>query len=224
MLTTNPFEAQPASLQSEYPAITLDSYFKSHHRVIAQMPYEAIERAAEELYSAYEEGRSIFIFGNGGSAVLASHFACDLGKGTIFSQNGQKRFRVLSLTDNTALLTAWANDSGYEHVFAQQLRNFIDCGDLAFAISGSGCSPNVLLALQAAREAGAINIGLSGFKGGKMSELCDINIIVPSDNMQIIEDFHLSITHALFSVIRRRIASAGDGAGSCVEAPQPAAA
>jgi D-sedoheptulose 7-phosphate isomerase len=224
MLATNSFEISQILVQSDCPAITLDSYFKNHHKVITQMPYAAIERAAEELYAAYEEQRSVFIFGNGGSAVLASHFACDLGKGTVFSDNRQKRFRVLSLTDNTALLTAWANDSGYEQVFAQQLRNFIDCGDLVFAISGSGCSPNVLLGLQAAREAGAINIGLTGFKGGKMKDLCDVSIIVPSDNMQIIEDFHLSITHALFSVVRQRIMRADDGAGSGVEAAQTAAA
>ena len=212
MATVNSFEPVTESWPPRLPAVTFCSYFESYQRVLAQMPFPAIEQAADQLYAAYEEQRRVFIFGNGGSAALASHFACDLGKGTVLSEEPGKRFRVLSLADNTSLLTAWANDSNYEHVFAQQLRNFVECGDLAFAISGSGCSPNVLLALQAAREAGAINIGLTGFKGGRMKELCDITIVIPSDNMQIIEDFHLSTTHALFSVIRQRIISAREAA------------
>jgi D-sedoheptulose 7-phosphate isomerase len=184
------------------------SYFGDTARVLPHLPYVEIEEAANQLYRAYQEGRRVFLFGNGGSASLASHFACDLGKGTADAGNREKRFRVLSLTDNTALLTAWANDTSYEQVFAEQLRNFIQYGDVAFAISGSGSSRNVLLALQAARQAGSINIGLTGFKGGKMKELCDVCIVIPSDNMQIIEDFHLSTAHALFTVVRHRIMNA----------------
>ncbi len=183
-------------------------YFDQHGKAVAELPYAQIERVADELYRAYQEGRRVFLFGNGGSAALASHLACDLGKGTIVSGNSQQRFRVLALTDNIALITAWANDVSYEYVFAEQLRNFVQCGDIAFGISGSGNSPNVLLALQTARESGAINIGLTGFKGGKMKELCDICVVIPSDNMQIIEDLQLSIAHALFTVIRHRIMNA----------------
>jgi D-sedoheptulose 7-phosphate isomerase len=112
---------------------------------------------------------------------------------------------VLSLTDNVPLLTAWANDTSYEQVFAEQLRNFVQSGDVAFAISGSGSSPNVLKALEAAREADAFNIGVAGFQGGKMKQLCDLCIVIPSDNMQIIEDLQVSIAHALFAIVRRRI-------------------
>jgi D-sedoheptulose 7-phosphate isomerase len=184
------------------------SYFENYTRVLAQLPYSAIEQVADELHRAYEQGRKVFLFGNGGSAALASHFACDLGKGTTAPAKLNKHFRVLSLTDNAALITAWANDTSYEQVFAEQLRNFVEVGDIAFGISGSGSSPNVLLALEVAREAGAINIGLTGFKGGKMPGLCDLCIIIPSDNMQIIEDLQLSIAHALFTVIRHRIFNA----------------
>ena len=187
---------------------SLHSYFDDSARALSQLPYPEIEKAGDLLYRAYLEERRVFLFGNGGSAALASHFACDLGKGTVTQARSKKRFRVLSLTDNTALITAWANDTSYEQVFAEQLRNFIQCGDVAFAISGSGSSRNVLLALQAAKEAGSINIGLTGFKGGKMKELCDVCIVIPSDNMQIIEDFHLSTAHALFTVIRQRIMNA----------------
>jgi D-sedoheptulose 7-phosphate isomerase len=210
MLVTKTIEFLPAPPQCASSAISLDSYFNRSATVLTQMPYFEMEAAADLLYKAYEEDRRVFIFGNGGSAALASHFACDLGKGTAMPATGDRRFRVMSLTDNVPLLTAWANDSSYEQVFAQQLRNFIQEGDVAFAISGSGSSPNVLMALQAAREAGAFNIGLTGFKGGKMKDLCDICIIIPSDNMQIIEDFHLSTAHALFTLIRHRIMSSAD--------------
>ncbi len=180
-------------------------YFKMFERVISGLPHSTIEQAAAELLIAYEENRTIFLFGNGGSAALASHFACDLGKGTIRTGERQKRFRVLALTDNLPLVTAWANDSCYEDVFAEQLRNFVEPGDIAFAISGSGNSANVLRALEVAREAGALNIGLTGFGGGKMKHLCSPCIVIPSENMQIIEDFHLSVTHAIFSVVRHRL-------------------
>jgi D-sedoheptulose 7-phosphate isomerase len=180
-------------------------YFKMFDQVIARLPHSVIEQAAEELLVAFEQNRTIFLFGNGGSAALASHFACDLGKGTIRSSEPQKRFRVLALTDNLPLLTAWANDSCYEDVFSQQLRNFVEPGDVVFAISGSGNSANVLRALEVAHKAGALNIGLTGYGGGKMKNLCNLCIVIPSENMQIIEDFHLSVTHAIFSVVRHRL-------------------
>ena len=185
----------------------LDSYryFDSSIRVVAELPYTNIERIADVLYEAYRQGRRVFLFGNGGSAALASHFACDLGKGTVAPGDPDRRFRVLSLTDNMPLMTAWANDTSYEKVFAEQLRNFVQEGDIVFGISASGSSPNVLLGLQIAREAGAVTIGLTGFKGGRMPEFCDHCVIIPSDNMQIIEDLQLSIAHALFTVIRHRI-------------------
>ena len=180
-------------------------YFAAYEQVLANLPYADIDKAIAEIMVAYGRGSSIFAFGNGGSAALATHLACDLGKGTIIGQNGHKRFRVLALTNNVPLITAWANDVCYEEIFAQQLRNFVVPGDLALAISGSGNSPNILRGLELARESGARTLGLTGFKGGKMKALCDVCVILPSDNMQIIEDFHLSVTHAISSAIRQRI-------------------
>lgn len=187
------------------PIMDSETYFEHCQRVMASMPHSKIEQAADKLHHAYEEGRKVFTFGNGGSAALASHFACDLGKGTAMAGNPHKRFKVMSLTDNIPLMTAWANDTSYDQVFAEQIRNFIQPGDIAVAVSGSGNSPNVLLGLQAAREAGAFNIGLGGFQGGKMKPLCDLCIVIPSDNMQIIEDLHVSVSHALFTLVRHRI-------------------
>lgn len=182
------------------------SYFDRYGRVVGELPYEHIERVVDLLHETYKQGRRVFLFGNGGSAALASHFACDLGKGTILPEVSDRRFRVLALTDNIPLITAWANDTSYEQIFAQQLRNFIQDGDIAFGISGSGSSPNVLLGLQVAREIGGVTVGLTGFKGGKMPQLCDFCMVIPSDNMQIVEDLQLGITHALFTVVRHRIA------------------
>jgi D-sedoheptulose 7-phosphate isomerase len=182
-------------------------YYASFHRILTMMPHSSVEQVSEELYQAFQDGRKVLIFGNGGSASLASHFACDLAKGTSLDGKAKKRFRVLSLTDNLALITAWANDTSYEYVFSEQIQNLVEPGDIAFAISGSGNSPNVLTGLRSAREGGALNIGLGGFQGGKMKELCDLSIIIPSDNMQIIEDFHVSVTHALYTLVRNRIAT-----------------
>ena len=195
----------PVPARGNGEIVDSQGYFEHYDRVLAGLPHSKIEQVASALYDAYEAGRKILIFGNGGSAALASHFACDLGKGTAIPGNSRKRLNVLALTDNMALLTAWANDTSYDQVFAEQLRNFVQPDDIAFAISGSGNSPSVLLALQASREAGAFNIGLAGYEGGKMRRLCDLCIIVPSDNMQIIEDLHVSVSHALFTLVRHRI-------------------
>jgi len=141
---------------------------------------------------------------------LASHFACDLGKGTAVPSQNEKRFRVIALTDNVPLMTAWANDNSYEDIFAEQLLNLMVAGDQVFAISGSGNSCNVLRALKAAKASGLSTIGLTGFQGGRMKSLCDHCIVIPSDNMQVIEDFHLSVAHALFTIVRRQIAATTD--------------
>lgn len=199
----HPVPMRPCSV----PAVrTSEEYFAAYRQIVADLPHEEIEQVINELMCAYDHGKNIFMFGNGGSASLASHFACDLGKGTVISENGQKRFRVLALTDNIPLMTAWANDTCYDQIFAEQLRNFVTPGDVAFAISGSGNSPNVLRGLEVARSHGARTVGLTGFEGGKMKSLCNVCVILPSSNMQIIEDFHLSMTHAIFSVVRQRVA------------------
>ena len=181
------------------------SYFSMLERSASTLAWERIDFIASILQRSYDDGKSTFVFGNGGSASLASHFACDLSKGTCVQGAHQKRFRAVALTDNLPILTAWANDSAYEDVFAEQLRGIIAPGDVAFAISCSGNSPNVLKALELAREAGAITVGLSGFEGGAMKCLCDTALIVASENMQIIEDLHLSVAHCLFTLVRNHI-------------------
>ena len=179
-------------------------YFDELQGVVADLSHDSIDQIADTLLMAYESEKSLYLFGNGGSAALASHFACDLGKGTAYC-NGGKRFRVLSLTDNLPTLTAWANDSGFEDVYSEQLKNFVQPDDVAFAISASGNSRNVLNALRIGREAGARTVGLSGFDGGKMKSMCDMCIVVPSNNMQIIEDLHLAMAHSIYRIVHSRI-------------------
>ena len=190
-------------------------YFEELQRVVAGLSHHDIDQIAGALFKAYESGRIVYTFGNGGSAALASHFACDLAKGTAYC-NGGKRFRALALTDNVPSLTAWANDSSYDDVFSEQLRNFVHPQDIAFAISGSGNSKNVLNALEVAREAGATTLGISGFEGGQMKSLCDICVVVPSNNMQIIEDMHLAMAHSIFRIVHTRM-SRRTMAASCSE-------
>jgi D-sedoheptulose 7-phosphate isomerase len=184
-----------------------ESYFSVLSQSMSALPWARIDRIASTLYRAYESGKTIFTFGNGGSASLASHFACDLGKGTSIQGSECKRFRAIALTDNIPSLTAWANDASYDDIFSEQLKNLVQFGDVAFAISCSGNSRNVLKALEVARERGATTLCLGGFRGGKMRELCDDSLIIPSENMQIIEDLHLCATHCLFTLVRNSISA-----------------
>ena len=199
-----PVHTQNGTLRNAATA-TVRDYFEGYAKIVTRLPYAEIDQIGEELWRAFEDRRKVFIFGNGGSASLASHFACDLGKGTILAESRHNRFQVIALTDNVALLTALANDLSYDHVFSEQLRSLLEPGDIALAISASGNSRNVLMALQVSRELGGINIGLGGFAGGKMKALCDHCAVVPSDNMQIVEDLQLSMSHALFTCLRLRI-------------------
>lgn len=184
--------------------VTVAHYFQKLERLIAQLPCPDIDEIIAVLLRAFEEGRTVFVFGNGGSASSASHMVSDMNKGVVDAKQSRS-MRVMSLTDNVPLLTAWANDHGYETVFAEQLKNFVQPGDVAFAISCSGDSPNVLLALNTARKAGATTVALAGFDGGAMKALCDACAVVPSDNMQLIEDMHHAILHSIFTVLRERI-------------------
>lgn len=202
-MTTPPvpfLSAQPEQL--EQPS----AYLQSLAGLLPLVPARQVEAAVALILQLYRAGRTLFVFGNGGSAALASHMACDLGKGTVFAQ--RPRLRVVSLTDNVPLFSALANDISYAEVFAEQLRGLAGPGDLALAISGSGNSANVIQGLRAARELRLQAIGLTGYQGGKMLELCDPCVVVPCDNMQLLEDCHVAISHAIFLAVRRLVAQA----------------
>lgn len=182
--------------------------------LIGRLPFDDITRIADILLRAYHEDRSVFVFGNGGSAALASHIACDLGKGITplpaSGESGVRRLRILSLTDSVPMITAWANDTSYEDVFARQLENFVRPGDIAFGLSGSGNSPNILKALRLAREKQAVTVGFSG-QGGEMIRLLDHAAVVPSRQMQLVEDCQLIMMHMVFLNLRARLADVQSG-------------
>ncbi len=184
----------------------IQRYLDETARILRKLPQAEIARVIDILTQARTEGRRIFIMGNGGSAAMASHFACDLSKGTV--REGKARFKVLSLNDNVPLLTAYANDFGYETVFAEPLASLAEPGDVAMAISSSGNSPNVLRAMDVARERGLTTIGITGFEGGRLKEKVDVCVIVPADSqhpngMQHAEDGQWVVLHAIFVAIRQ---------------------
>jgi D-sedoheptulose 7-phosphate isomerase len=166
------------------------------------------ERFVETLYEAFEEERTIFLVGNGGSAAAASHFGQDLAKGTLASMQAKRRFRVVPLTDNVGYITALANDEGYESVFEQQLRNLGRRGDVLIAISGSGNSPNVLRAVEYAHSIGMKTIGVTGFDGGKLRGLADEGVHVPVEDMGMAEALHGVVFHLAMAQLRARLSQA----------------
>ena len=178
----------------------LQSYLAGSAEVLRDLPVATIDRIVEVLIEAHRTERFIYVMGNGGSAASAEHFVNDLGKGE--ARGFPRRFKIMSLTSNVPLLTAWANDTDYEHVFAEQLRNFVQPGDVVMALSGSGNSRNVLNAVQLGRERGAVTVGLTGLDGGKLEHLCDHCLIVPSHDMQHIEEMHLVVLHGIYCAIR----------------------
>jgi D-sedoheptulose 7-phosphate isomerase len=170
-----------------------------------------LKTLADLMYTCYQRNRTIFLIGNGGSGSNASHFCEDVGKGTLrrqdFDDETKKRFRILSLTDNTPYILAWGNDEGFERVFLEQLKNLASPGDLLIAISGSGNSPNVLRAVEWANSRGLTTFGCTGFSGGKLRTLAHKGLHVPLDDMGIVESIHLAAFHWVVDDLHRRLAS-----------------
>ncbi len=173
-------------------------------QTLDQLSLEGVQAIAREILTTYDRDGRVYVFGNGGSAATASHMACDLAKNTsAASHMDLPRLRVHALTDNTALISALANDIGYEAIFAEQLLLApVTDNDLAIAISGSGNSPNVLNGIATATAAGARTVGITGFSGGRLAPVVDVALVVPSDSMEIIEDIHLIVNHAVTSALR----------------------
>ncbi len=180
----------------------LSLYVQAQQKILAQLEIETFTTILEILERARLERRHIFVFGNGGSASTASHFAADLSKNTVRSH--LPRFQVTCLNDNMAIFSAYANDEGYECVFVEPLLSLSAPGDVVLAISASGNSPNVLRAMQVANERGLVTLGLTGMAGGKLKHLAQHCIVVPSDSYEHIEDIHLMLCHALVATIKQK--------------------
>lgn len=182
---------------------TIEQYLESLTSLLGHLPLEEIQRVVDLLTVARYGNQQVIIMGNGGSAATASHFACDLGKGTLMP--GHPRFHVIALTDNMPLFSAYANDFGYEHVFSEQLKSLVQPGDVVIGISGSGRSPNVLNAIQAARDAQATTVGFVGYDGGFLKDMVDVCVHVPTFNMEQVEDVHLILEHLISTSLRQLI-------------------
>jgi len=169
-----------------------------------------VQLLADLMHTAYLGGKMIFVIGNGGSGSNASHFCEDIGKGTLklpedLHNDAKKRFRIISLTDNTPYILAWGNDEGFDRVFIEQLRNLASPGDLLIAISGSGNSKNILSAVEWAQKNGLGTYGVTGFTGGKLRTMCPRGLHVPLDDMGIVETIHLAAFHWVVDDLHRRI-------------------
>lgn len=175
-------------------------YLKNFQEAVDRVDFSQVDRLIAWLHEARLSGNQVFLMGNGGSASTASHFACDLAKAT--RRPGWPSFRVIGLTDNMAIFSAYANDEGYENVFANQLENFVKPQDVVIAISGSGNSANVVRAIELANARGARTIGMTGFDGGKVGQLVHLNVHVPCTRMEIVEDIHLMMEHMIASSLR----------------------
>ena len=168
-----------------------------------QLHSESIANVIGILQRARMQGNQVFIMGNGGSASTASHFVCDLAKNT--RRAGLPDFRVIGLADNMAILSAYANDEGYENVFSRQLANLIRPGDVVIGISASGNSRNVTNAMEEAQKHGVTTIGFTGFDGGRLGQMVSINIHVNSNVIEHVEDIHLMLEHIMVKTIKEEV-------------------
>lgn len=181
---------------------SIQNYISTLQHTLDQLPKHLIAEVIEILQRARLEGRQVFIMGNGGSASTASHFVCDLAKNT--RRDGLPHFRVIGLTDNMAIFSAYANDEGYENVFARQLANLVNPGDVVIGISASGSSKNVLNAVEEARKFSATTIGFTGFDGGRLGQMVNLNIHVKSNIIEHVEDIHLMLEHMIVKTLKDR--------------------
>jgi D-sedoheptulose 7-phosphate isomerase len=188
------------------PRNIAQDYVSRLRDLLAELDLDAVAAATAVLLDAYENGHTVFICGNGGSASTASHMAADLGKNTVAA--GRPRLRVLSLNDNMAWFSAVANDLGYENVFVEQMGNLLQPRDVLIVLSASGNSPNVVQAAEFAKAHGGRILALVGFQGGRLRELADVAIHVKCDAYGPVEDVHLVLNHIFTEALRQRIRSA----------------
>ena len=171
----------------------MSSYLNLLNHAVQQVDSDSVERLVTVLNSARSRGSQVFIFGNGGSAANANHWANDLIYGA--GKNGRGGVRAHSLAANISVITCLANDTGYENIFSTQLRVLASPGDVAIALSGSGNSPNILRALQECKKLGVDSWALVGFDGGQALKLADNALHFPIEDMQVAEDLQMLVCH-----------------------------
>jgi len=174
-------------------------YFQELENTLNKIDLDNLNKINELSYNALENGGQIFTMGNGGSGSTASHLVCDLNKGV--SLNNSRKFRAICLNDNMPTLLAYANDVSYDYVFIEQLKNFMNEGDVVIGFSGSGNSENVLKAVEYANENGGVTVGFSGFDGGKLAKIVNYSLVVPINDIQKCEDIHLILCHLIMQTM-----------------------
>ena len=208
-----------SSIPTESIKTSMLTYFEQVQLAMSSLDMAQLGRMITILLEAHQRGATIYIFGNGGSASTASHFANDLAKGC--NVPGQVRFRAISLTDNVALMTAWANDTSYDNIFAEPLAGLVRPDDIVIGISGSGNSPNVLKGIEFGRAAGAYTIGLCGYGGGKLCHQADLAITTDCMVMEQVEDVHMTICHNVTTTLRSLLALGRNPATMNLGEPSP---
>jgi D-sedoheptulose 7-phosphate isomerase len=191
----------------------INDYLTELESVLRRISREQIERVVAALLDAWQERRTVFVIGNGGSAATASHMMNDLNKYTVVE--GLPRFRCVALTDNVPLMTAIGNDISYADIFVEQLKNLLQAGDVLVAISASGNSPNIVKAVEYARASSATVVGLCGQPGGMLAQMADVKVVIPSDRIGQQEDGHMILDHVISAALHERLsvlASVGEGA------------
>jgi D-sedoheptulose 7-phosphate isomerase len=173
----------------------MDAYEEELVRAVRVIDADRLDQAVSILTQIYHGDGQIFVFGNGGSAASANHFACDFGKNAV--RGSKRRFRILSLSNNADAITALGNDVAFEEIFRQQLINLMRPGDAAIAISASGNSPDVVRACEYVRELGGKLIVLAGFSGGLIAPMADTALVAKLESYERIEDIHLIILHMI---------------------------
>lgn len=178
---------------------SIELYLDELRSALDGLPIETIDQVVNTIHEARVKGRQVFVMGNGGSASTATHFVCDLAKNT--KNKGWPNIRAIGLTDNIAMITAYANDDGYDNMMVEQLANFVQPRDVVLGISTSGNSPNVVKAIELANHSGAITIAFTGRSGGKLAKVAQVNISVNSDLTQQLEDAHMMLCHMVTNAL-----------------------
>lgn len=195
----------PSSKNHHNPdSLAIQDYLAHLIAALQNIDIAALQEVIQVLFRAWQDGRQIFLFGNGGSAATASHMANDLNKLTIAP--GKKRMKAIALTDNMALITAWANDDNYRSIFIEQLKNYFQPGDVLIGISTSGHSANVLEALRYGYENQGISIGFTGDDGGELKHLVAHCVYIPDAHIGRQEDGHMILDHIISNTLRDLIA------------------
>ena len=181
----------------------VDLYFQKVEDVLNKLDRRPISDFVDALLATYENGGTIYVFGNGGSAATAAHFCGDFIKGISHGLN--KRFKAICLSDNIPGMTAIANDISYEEIFVEQIRNLLKKGDLLVGFSGSGNSANVVKAMEYAKSAAVKTVACCGYDGGKVKRIADIVIHAQICDMEISEDAHLVICHCIKRILMNKL-------------------